>query len=155
MTPSPILIPRQKPQRSLTVGKTMRTPNTDFLCSCFSFAHCLFQVATEMPRLRRRCVDSLLLLGALKGFRIPPSVQLRIVLATINLGYAGSHFLATLWNFHRYVSAIRLSFFTCLFRSTSWQLHKGQTAETSQTAAFRRKQDSVVRHSRSGNRCRC
>ena len=93
----------------------MRTPNTDFLSSCFSFAHCLFQVATEMARLRGRCVDPLLLLGASKGYRILPSVQLRIVLATINLGYAVA---ATSWLLYGIFTALcyPIVFVTCLFQ---------------------------------------
>lgn len=55
------------------------------------------------------------LLGALKGYRILPSVQLWIVLATINLGYAVT---ATSWLLYGIFTAVRYPtvFFTCLFQ---------------------------------------
>jgi hypothetical protein len=55
------------------------------------------------------------LLGALKGYRILPSVQLWIVLATINFGYAVA---ATSWLLYGIFTAVRYPtvFFTCHFQ---------------------------------------
>jgi hypothetical protein len=93
MTPSPILILRQKlkdpsqPEKTATIRRLCGLPTPTFFAVVSALLIAFF-VATEMARLRGRCFDPLLLLGASKGYRILPSAQLWIVLATINLGYA-------------------------------------------------------------------
>ena len=92
-----------------------------------------------MARLRGRCVDPLLLLGASKGYRILPSVQLWIVLATVNLGYAVA---ATSWLLYGIFTAVYypiVLFHMPFSVQLRGKLHKDQTAGTSQTAVFRRR----------------
>jgi hypothetical protein len=143
MTPSPTLIPRQKlkdpsqPEKTVTIRRLCGLPTPTFF-AVVSALLITFFVATEMARLRGRCVDLLHTARSLE--RLPyPTIRTIVDSSCNNQPWLRrcSHFLATLWNFHRCLHPI--VFFHMPFSvQLRGKLHKGQTAGTSQAAAFRR-----------------
>jgi hypothetical protein len=130
MTPSPILIPRQKlkdpsqPEKTVTIRRLCGLPTPTFFAVVSALLIAFF-VATEMARLRGRCVDLLHTARTIVDSSCNNQPWLRRY----------SHFLATLWNFHRCLHPI--VFFHMPFSvQLRGKLHKGQTAGTSKQLHF-------------------